>query len=68
MQTFSGSKTDAAQYVADTVLNLENDSQLITIITPDLSGVCSVSTATDMSLDDIVKALGQACYDKLTSI
>lgn len=64
---FSGSKKDAAQYASDTVQSLKTNSLLTMIIHQDSSGVCSVSTATNMSSEDIEKMLGRACLEQLMS-
>lgn len=66
--SFLGSRTDAAQFASDTILNLKSDSQLTMIITPATSADFYVSIATNLSSEDIVKALGQACLDQHTNI
>ena len=65
--SFSGNKTDAAQFVKDTVLHLKPDSLLITITTQDSSGVFSVSTATATLSVDTVKNVEQLCSRLLTN-
>jgi hypothetical protein len=67
MMSFSGNKADAAQYVNDYLLASKPGSLSITITDQDTSGGCCVYIATDMSSDDIVKMLGQACLERLTS-
>lgn len=64
MTSFTGSKKDAAQYVTEALQSLKTDSQWIMIITPGTSVDCCVSIATNTSSEDIVKMLGQACYDQ----
>lgn len=65
--SFKGTKEDAAQYVADLLKASKPGSLSITITLQDTSGDCSVLTAIDMSSEDIVKMLGQACLEQLTS-
>lgn len=68
MPNFMGSKKDAVQFVNDLLTSSKEDLRLIMIISQEPSGVYSVSTATDMLSEDIVRVLGQACYDKLINI
>lgn len=65
--SFSGNKKDAAQFVAEALLLSKPGSLSITITLQDTSGACSVLTAIDMSSEDIVKMLGQACLEQLTN-
>ncbi len=55
MMKFIGSSTDVARFVADTLISLGLDSQLITITIQGRSEGCYVFVATDMWSEDIVK-------------
>lgn len=66
--SFSGNKTDAAQYVKELLEASKPGSLSITITNRDMSEGCSVYTAIDMSSEDIVLMLGQACLRQLTNI
>lgn len=65
--SFIGNKKDAAQYVSELLLASKPGSLSITIMDQGMSEDCCVYTAIDMSSEDIVKMLGQACLNKLTS-
>jgi hypothetical protein len=65
--SFYGNKKDAVQFVSETLAASKPGSLSIMTMSHDLSGACSVSHATNMSSEDIVKMLGQACYDQLMS-
>lgn len=65
--SFSGNKKDAVQFVADMLTRSKPGSLSIMIMDQDTSEGCCVYTATDMSSEDIVEMLGQACLSKLTS-
>lgn len=65
--SFSGNKTDAVQFVKETLESSKPDSLSIMIMYQWPSEGCYVSNAINMSSEDIVKMLGQACLEQLTS-
>lgn len=68
MRNFSGAKKDAVQYVSDQLDHLNEDSLSIMIMGRGKYEGFFVSSAINLSSDDIVKKMGQACYDQLWNI
>lgn len=67
MKAYLTNKQDVVEFVNEELKRLDQGSVLITIIQRETLEGYSVSTVTDVSLEDTVKVLGQACLDQLTS-
>lgn len=65
---FSENKKDAVQFVSDQLDHLKADSLSIMIMGQGKYGGFFVSSAINLSSEDIVEKMGQACYGQLWNI